>query len=63
MLKAKDDLRVIEEECEKLGFDKPELVKTELVQVDLDYSLIVGWEADNVSSSKRHKTHVCRRQS
>ena len=44
--------------CEKLGSNKPELVRIAIVQGDLDYSLTVGWEADNVSILQCHKTHV-----
>lgn len=42
-LKTKDDLRIIQEECVKLGFEVPKLVRSEMVQIDLDYKLVVGW--------------------
>ena len=41
-LKLGDYMSVIAEECEHLGLAMPELKKSEMIQIDLDYTLIVN---------------------
>lgn len=37
---VKDDLTIIAEECAVLGIDMPELKQSQMMRIDLDYSLV-----------------------